>query len=88
MAFFWYWIAVRIYASKKFWSILIWQLLKPTDKFSSPPIFSAIQYANFYSVNIMKLSGIASDNICLVDDVEEIPGSASDCGGSEEDIIV
>lgn len=38
----------------------------------------------------MKLSGMPpiSDDICLVDDAEEIPGSASDCGGSEEDIIV
>ena len=29
-----------------------------------------------------------SDDICPVDDAEEITGSTSDCGGSEEDIIV
>ena len=37
----WYVIAIRIYASKKFWWILIWRLFRQSAK---PPNFPAIWY--------------------------------------------
>ena len=44
-----YGIAIRIYASRKFWRILIWRLQyrppnRQTAKFNSPPNFPAIRY--------------------------------------------
>ena len=45
----WYGIAIRIYASKKFWLILnlaVSRADRQTAKFNSPPNFPAIRYIN------------------------------------------
>ena len=52
-----YGIAIRIYANKKFWQILIWQFLMPTAKL---PNFPAIQYIMTYMYVVTKIIDVVT----------------------------